>query len=437
MIEIIYDETEQAKPMADVPIKLPKNIRQIGEGTNDTKIFIEDYVITFIHKFWERQQNAVGILLGEVKHSGKETYIFAPGAIKIDVAYDEDGNMMFDDVTWTRIYDDIKKYFNKYMIVGWFLNSADISCEEKADSTITKLHIDNFPGVDKVLLLADRTEREEKIYRMENGVLAEQNTYYVYFERNSDMQEYMMKDKDVSEPAERTDEGLKDNVPESFRTILHERKERTEGKRSVGFLYGACTFLAVVILMIGIAIMNNTDKIEGLEQMVSDLYRTAAVKMSEQKSVAMGNPVIENVPGNILPLETTAASDNASKTTTDDKSETNEVNVQEETTTAASAAAVATQEELAGKEEVPDTGESIASNTETSENKATESQATEVTPTEVVATKTELYVVKAGDTLTSISREFYNTEKMVDAIKAYNKLENGDYIFVGQVIGLP
>jgi len=49
MIEVICDETEQ-KEARQIPVKLPKNLRQIGEGTNDTKIYIEDFVITYIRK---------------------------------------------------------------------------------------------------------------------------------------------------------------------------------------------------------------------------------------------------------------------------------------------------------------------------------------------------------------------------------------------------
>ena len=151
MIEIIYDDAEQGKESPDVPIRLPKNLRQIGDGIGNAKIYIEDYVITFIRKFWDKGEDiTAGILLGEVKYSGKETYIFVPGAISIDKKdiKIENGQLQFTDETWGSIYGTIKSFFNKYMIVGWFVNRNE-TCHEVGQELL-RTHIDNFPGSDKI-----------------------------------------------------------------------------------------------------------------------------------------------------------------------------------------------------------------------------------------------------------------------------------------------
>jgi len=428
MIEVICDETEQGKGSAQVPVKIPKNLRQIGEGTNDTKIYIEDFVITYIRKFAARDEESAGILLGEVKESGKETYIFIPGAIEIKKAFSEDGSLQFDDEVWSEVYATVKQYFNKYMIVGWFFNRKT-SCHDM-DAQLSKIHIDNFPGADKVLFLSDVTEKEEAVYHVESSELKEQPVYYVYYERNADMQEYMTAGRPDAEPPQSVDAGLEDTTPANYRAILKERKEDSSGKHVIGVLYGACTFLAVVILMIGVAMMNNYDKIAGLEQLVSDLYE-AAMERTGQQGTAVNNDnpaVIENATGNVWPTKGTTTKSTTTKSTT--------------TKSTTTSATDLTTTETAKKTEsnttsVTETGSTAASEAATSTSATAGSAATKATDKEASNNPVSYYVVQEGDTLTSISRKFYNTDKMVEAIKAFNQLEDENYIFSGQVINLP
>lgn len=443
MIEVICDETAEQKEAMQVPVKLPKNLRQIGEGTNDTKIYIEDFVITYIRKFADRDTDSAGILLGEVKESGRETYIFVPGAIELKNVFDEGGSIRFDDEVWASAYSDIKQYFNKYMIVGWFLNRRS-SCHE-VDLQLGRVHIDNFPGADKIMFLSDFAEKEEAVYHVEGGELREQPGYYVYYERNADMQEYMAAPVVVSDddgqqqmlkPPKSVDAGLEDKTPENYRAILRERKEEaTSGRHVIGVLYGACTFLAVVILMIGVAMMNNYDKIAGLEQLVSDLYEAAMERTDGQQVVGNDSGVvIENVTGNIWPTKGTDEKPVA-ETTTKKQESTKQTTTEEpkattpRATDATTLATEPTSEKSIAKQEEETTPAETQSTTKTSEDKAEDASAT--------GNPVSYYVVQEGDTLTSISKKFYNTEKMVEAIKAFNQLDDENYIFSGQVLNLP
>ncbi len=421
MIEVICDETEQGAGSAQVPVKLPKNLRQIGEGTNDTKIYIEDFVVTYIHKFADKDKESAGILLGEVKQSGKETYIFVPGAIEIKNAFLEDGSIRFDDEVWSEIYSTIKQYFNKYMIVGWFLNRRS-SCHE-VDSQLSKIHIDNFPGTDKILFLSDVTEKEEAVYHVENAILTEQPVYYVYYERNVDMQEYMTAGKEGEEQPQSVDAGLEDKAPESYRAILRERKEESSGKHVIGILYGACTFLAVVILMIGVAMMNNYDKIAGLEQLVSDLYEAAMERAGQQSGEVVNNDdkvIIDNVTGNIWPTKSTEKDTTSTKTTTTEPTSATTGEPESDATKATETGATTDNKDKSTSAISTTAGEDTTKATDT-----------------ISDNPVSYYVVQEGDTLTSISRKFYNTDKMVEAIKAFNQIEDENYIFSGQVINLP
>ena len=57
---------------------------------------------------------------------------------------------------------------------------------------ITKIHVDQFPGRDKTLFLMDPLDREDAFFIYEGGKLVQQHGYYIYYERNEDMQNYMV-----------------------------------------------------------------------------------------------------------------------------------------------------------------------------------------------------------------------------------------------------
>ena len=60
MIEIIQEEKKQK-------ITLPRNLRQIGSPNGDHRIYVEDFVYTFLHPSSQEKRNdgmKVGILVG-------------------------------------------------------------------------------------------------------------------------------------------------------------------------------------------------------------------------------------------------------------------------------------------------------------------------------------------------------------------------------------
>ena len=50
MIEFVYKENAK-ETGPELQLDLPKNVRQIGEPEENRKIYIEDYVITYLKRF--------------------------------------------------------------------------------------------------------------------------------------------------------------------------------------------------------------------------------------------------------------------------------------------------------------------------------------------------------------------------------------------------
>jgi len=61
MIEIICRENQQETQ----EIKLPKNIRQVGSPKGRHKIYIEDYVYTYLKKSGKGKSEECGSIIGE------------------------------------------------------------------------------------------------------------------------------------------------------------------------------------------------------------------------------------------------------------------------------------------------------------------------------------------------------------------------------------
>ena len=185
MIEMVYSSKESEE---QGNVTIPKNIRQIGENNSNQKIYVEDNVITNLKKRTGKQEDVnYGVLLGEIKRKNGNTYVFVKGMVEVREVIEN--SLIFNDDIWAAIYKDIKKYFSKMNIVGWFVS---VPYRVRDDlKGIRKLHLDNFAGNDKVCFLTDRTENDENFYICKQGNLEKQSGYYIYYERNEKMKKYI------------------------------------------------------------------------------------------------------------------------------------------------------------------------------------------------------------------------------------------------------
>ena len=190
MIEIIYNES--GKSGGSVVVKPPKNIRQIGSPRGRHKIYVEDYVYTFLHSaaFEGECQKRGAVLLGKSEMAQDIRYTFVSGAVSCDQFIFQGEGILFDESCWEYIYKEIKQYFDNQEIVGWFLGLAGFPLE--LTPAVESAHRKYFAGRDKVLLLSEPAEGEDVFFTYEQGILQKKEGYYVYYEKNLPMQEYMI-----------------------------------------------------------------------------------------------------------------------------------------------------------------------------------------------------------------------------------------------------
>lgn len=380
MIEVIYNQEEQRSNSKEIPIKLPRNIRQIGSPNPYHRIYIEDYVITYLNKLAlpSNTYSRGAILLGTYKKAEDYQVLFISGAVEaqnLELDLDE---TVFTNATWSHLYEGIKNYFPELEVVGWFLSRMGFSVE--INEKILKTHLDNFPGVDKTLYMIDSLENEDAFYLFEQGGLRRQAGYYVYYEKNEAMQSYLLSQKETEQDNEEEAGGKiieRDQaLLKSYREAMEKRQDKRENKGVVGILYSISCLLTIAILAIGITIINNYDKMKDMEGAVNHLVEY----FKEEKEYIAEDKEIETV---IV----------RSNLTTEQETTTKEI-----------------------EEETKETAQTVPA------------------MSQGVAT---YYTVKEGDTLISISKKMYHSTKYVELIKKANEITDENKIFPGDKIVIP
>ena len=243
------DEANEMMRSSDrVKYELPKNIRQVGNAPGNYKIYVEDYVMTYLRRIASPgNMNCRGaILLGKVYDENGTKVIFVSGAVDAQNLEFDISMIKFGDSEWSGIYAEINKYFDDLSIVGWFLSRMGFSAE--INDQMKRLHRDNFPGEGKILFLMDALECEEAFYYYDHGTFMREKGYYIYYVRNEKKQNYIISRKRETAESATDSVVIKDKtVVENFR----ERGKQTENRKKRSWGTTAACFVAVCAVSFG------------------------------------------------------------------------------------------------------------------------------------------------------------------------------------------
>jgi len=416
MIEIIYDKNKEENDVAkEMPVeenkgsKLPKNIRQIGSPSGSKRIYIEDYVVTYLNYIARPGSTSArgAILLGEVKKTDVGDVIFISGAVDAEnLEFDMDESE-FTQEAWSEIYDKVKEFFPELSVVGWFLSRMGFSTA--INDKITKMHVDNFPGKDKVLYVTDSLESDDAFYMFEHGQLVKQKGYFIYYEKNEAMQNYIITQKGgMSDENESEIQRKDEELIRSYR----EKNSRSQGSKSNGIsmAYVASSFLVLAVLAMGVSLISNYDKMKELEVSINRLELTA------ESNEDMAEVMYTNQ------MEPTPASVSDSSQTEEDLPE-----VVLPTTQEVADAEMSTEDDAEMSTEA--TTESVAGNEEEISTEQTLPAMTDGNPT--------YYTIQYGDSLGSIAIYFYGDVVYAKNIAEANNMDVDDKIYEGEQLIIP
>ena len=427
----------------DLKRGLPKNIRQIGEPEKSPRIYVEDYVVTYLNQL-AHPTNAISrgaILLGNWQDMDGEQVLFISGAVEAENLSFDLKEIEFTNETWTSLYEKIQCYVEDVEVVGWFLSRLGYSI--RLTDTMLRVHRKYFPKEGSVLYLLDALEQEDAFFVQEQEQLAKQGGYYIYYERNAQMQNYLIENQAIERqsPAQKRIAYKDEQLLHSYHEIMAARAGQKKDKKIAAGLYAASALFIVIFLAFGINIFNNYDKLKSMQSSLDKM-------LVQQQDIQNGKGILSNH-SNHLDADTNSEANAESKevdmlkqtSTKHTMGSQAEAGVTEEaasqtSNTVASISASGNQREA---QDVNLQADEVIKANESVENIKTQNANTtqENISAASMGRSGNYYVVKQGDTLLSISKAMYQSELYVDVIRDANSLGEEDYIYPGQQIVIP
>lgn len=384
--------------------EFPKNVRQIGVPLPGQKIYLEDYVITYLKQsFVHAQEPVVVLLLGKNGEEKAEKAAFIYGAIVLE----ETGILEKGEIpkeTWDQAYETIRRNFPGVLVLGWACGVPMWS--GSVDSQVRKLQKAEFSKENSTLFLWDLSEKEEKIFLWQRNMLKEMSGYYVYFEKNPQMQNFMLDD---SKEPESIDGDYEDTVTVSMRHVIEEKEER---KKNLQLLAYCGAVAAGIALLFGVhTMLDSTARIQKMEQTVDTL--TEYVGKQQEDVAAMSRQAADTVQQ--IPFQ-------SAENTTDTPKPSDAGTVSKRKTTGQ----VQPAQEKKQKTFLPSKGKTGSGETDVKRVERTSTQ-----------TEQQSYIVRKGDTLSQIVWKQYHDLSYEKKVKKANGLKDADAIYEGQCLVLP
>lgn len=291
MIELIYNEEKRAAGEEKI-LREPKNIKQIGMPKEHKKIYIEDYAITFLKQYAQEGENKrrLAVLLGNSARGQGTKHIYIKSALTIDEVEERNGKYVFGEQLWGEIYRQSETYFQEQEIMGWFLSRPGFGVEK--NESMEETHCTYFAGADKVFFLMDPAEDETAFYAFDGNRFARQTGYYIYYDKNTPMQSYMIgkKQEEKKEPVrERPDVAMI-----NFRKILKEKEEKKNRRKKRVISFGTKAS-AVLLLIAGVIAWNG--------RMPASFDETKTEEEMEITETVEPSVIVEELPGEVEDVE--------------------------------------------------------------------------------------------------------------------------------------
>ena len=433
-------------------MELPKNITQIGESDRHCKIYVEDYVISYMKQLNQLalDKDMAVALFGIRKEENDVTYLFLYGACKLTFLQRETRHL--SQAQHQEVEKLRKRYFQNYDFLGYRLLNGEM---------IEGMHV-----------------CEQDICRYITG-------YAQFYEKNDSMLAYMLDVREDVQP-EVVDQEKYEAVKkkQEARRMQHEEEHAPKvtpqtTSRSLHGMRAAVVAVFAILCVIGLAsirgdggveelqaaarrVMNNAmeqqipDAEDGIQQtagtdllVTEDKLAEAILRENEaassQKEDTPDVAGVSNVEGEQNGNGTSETEEASDKTGLQDGNDGQGATGQTDETVAQGGndgqsavgmqngndgqSAVGTQNGNAAQDAQGTPDETGTQNAGNTDNNADAS--------EVSAPAVQSYIIKEGDTLIGISLRNYGSDAKVEEICALNQISNPDDIKVGQKILLP
>ena len=299
--------------------QLPKNVRQIGNVSDNPKIYVEDYVDTYLNQLREKaKEQPIGILLsGEVLELEDEKAVFVSGAVRMQSLTDKDGKLNIDADEMKNTMKEAAQYFPESHIVGWGIVEEGNPMSRNRE--VKKIQEREFGQEGSLFLWKNAREQDEIFYAYKFGELMQIGGHYIYYEKNPEMQNYMINTR--KENGVTPSEVVEDRAAKDFRSAVREKMEYKEQHQSPRFAYITSAVLVVIVLVIGITTVNNFDKMKAVQNSLETLTEAVdggkSVEDAKTATAEKAKDSAKEVSGTVKKAEKTTTQDAANDQLTD------------------------------------------------------------------------------------------------------------------------
>lgn len=413
---------------------IPNNIRQIGQIQEGYRIYVEDYVATYLNQVSAcvTEKSKAILLLGYMYESEGKNYYFVRGAICGEKEYEVMKEDFFDEEAKQYYMRVQNEYFPDMEVIGWAIVKGELGrlteeyigrhiLQDKAWDKHLFMEIDKYNCIDRFYICG------EELRRACSG-------YFVFYDKNEEMQKLLI----YFNEQKGSEAGIKeyDRTVRYFRDVQGKNKTVNEKGKTGGF-YAVALVAVIAVLVMAISSVNNYEKLLGFEttlDKVADFVdeQIAAIgkeihitKKEESDKDTIYTQKVEEVGSD--EVAAIIQPDDENKQDVENSVKPDEETSPGEEITPEDGNDVAVKEEIVIPEDtVPDTIVDEKPDIDGNDDNK-----------EVSSTGYIMYIIQKGDTLMDISRRYYGNVDMVDDICVLNGIENGDAIFYGQKILLP
>lgn len=413
--------------------KLPANIRQIGEMSDGRRIYFEDFVVTYRDKaLKESLEEKMVFFIGKKGKEEAQDALFIYGAIQVswhllDGAKGLKALLAKQEEEW-------KNYFPKGELCGWGCG-VDL-WNSQTRSKVQEIHEIIFGEKDTIFYCMEHSEEQEEIYRHLKGHFYRMPGYMIYYGKNPQMQEYMLREN----KKQSFEEDYEDLVTKNIRQVIVEKEEKGEVSKKMLLTIG----LVIGILSgIGIAMVckSNAQMKSLQETMVQVSNQEREKKGAEQtqekteKEEKLLSGETEQPTATIEPVQEQTTENPEKKAGTEQNGQTVYQEVTEKPTNVKEVQNGNTKE----KEEVKKTTSQSKSQTKQQTKSQTNQQTKSQTKSSTQSSKKSdcWYRVKKGDTLSEIVWRQYRDKKYISIVKRVNHIADENAIKAGDRLRLP
>lgn len=465
-------------------MELPKNLIQMGKPDRTHKIFVEDYIISYI-KEWNRESDGqpAGIALyGQVYKENNYKYYFMYGASRIE-GLDRRGPYLSQSDR-EEINNVGNRYFEEYSFLGWCIVREELPETIFLDTRGKAIEVNGYAcffekNESMLNFMLEMDEREKRCARQaennpDNAVMnntwadaspaAQDGQADVQTEAAALQGEYGGNYRSL--PLENRIAAAKkssDKNAASEKTASYKEKNRQMIKH-LERLKMAAAAMFTVLCVIGITTVNDSDKIEEMQvaarQVIADLSQqkipdaendnaltangSAHTAGSGATALTGGNGTAHTTgidDGNTAGTATNGSALTGGNTATANGTTTSNNSIGTNSTGTSGTTTGNSADGMPWPDVTPPDAFPTAGTTGVTDTTAgatgTKDTATGTTGTTQTATQPTSYTIMRGDTLNAICRRKYGDLGMVKQVCELNGIKNPNNIEVGQTILLP